>query len=100
MSSNVKLLETGKCINQRARNGLEIPVQYNVFGLEKAVDWVEKCVNKVTDIVENRTKNCAKYNYNEYSFHKNYFLIVSCLRFTKCFFEKTFIWYTGKVSTF
>ena len=51
---------TGKRINRRAGNGLEIPVLYNCFGPEKAVDQTEKDVKKVTDGVEKRTKNDIK----------------------------------------
>ena len=53
----IKCNVTRKRINQRARYGLEIPVQYYFFGSEKIVDWEEKSVKKVMGSVEKRAKN-------------------------------------------
>ena len=56
----IKYKVTGKRINREAGYGLEIPIQCNFFGPEKAVVWPEKGVKKVINSVEKRTKNCTK----------------------------------------
>ena len=56
----IKCKVTGKHINQGAGYGLEIPVQYIIFGLERAVDRAEKGVKKVIDSVEKRPTNCTQ----------------------------------------
>ena len=46
----IKCKVTGKCVYRGAGCGLEIPVQYNFFGQEKAVEWAEKGVKKLLTV--------------------------------------------------
>lgn len=51
---------TGKRVNRGAGYGLEIPAQYQLIGVEKAVEWAEKNIRKVLDSVNNKTQRCTK----------------------------------------
>ena len=42
---------TGKRVNRGAGYGLEIPVSYKFVGADKAVDWVEEKIKKISEIV-------------------------------------------------
>ena len=45
-SCSLRCKVTGKRVNRGAGYGLEIPVVYELIGLEKAVDWGEKTLRK------------------------------------------------------
>ena len=96
----IKCKITGKRINWDAAYRLKTPVEYNFFEPEKTVDWAEKGVKKILTVWK---KNWELYQETiqekiyEYFLHKNYFLILSSVRFTESFWDKIFIWYTKKV---
>ena len=51
---------TGKRVNRGAGYGLEIPVVYKLIGPEKAVDWGDKNIKKILDVVNRKVKKCIK----------------------------------------
>jgi len=51
---------TGKRVNRGAGYGLEIPVSYELVGAEKAVDWAEKKIKKIFEIVNKKVKKMYK----------------------------------------
>lgn len=59
-SCSLRCKVTGKRVNRGAGYGLEIPVVYELIGPEKAVDWGEKNIKKILDVVNRKVKKCIK----------------------------------------
>ena len=51
---------TGKRVNRGAGYGLEIPVTYELIGAEKAVDFAEKNIKTISEIIDKKVKKCTK----------------------------------------
>ena len=51
---------TGKRVNRGAGYGLEIPAEYSFIGAVKAVEWVEKNINKLFVNLSEKINKCMK----------------------------------------
>ena len=59
-SCSLRCKVTGKRVNRGAGYGLEIPVVHELIEPEKAVDWGEKNIKKILDVVNRKVKKCIK----------------------------------------
>ena len=49
-NSSVRCQVAGKSANKGAGYGLEIPVKYIFYGHQKAIDWIEKVIERYADL--------------------------------------------------
>ena len=47
-------------MNRDADYGLEIPVTYTLVGVEKAIDWAQKNIEKTFLILDKKVEKCKK----------------------------------------
>lgn len=59
-SCELKCRVTGKRVNRGAGYGLEIPVSYTLIGVEKAIDWAQKNIEKTFVILDKKVEKCKK----------------------------------------
>ena len=47
-------------VNRGAGYGLEIPVRYELVGIQKAVEWANRCVSRISGMPVSKTEKSLK----------------------------------------